>query len=240
MLSQKSVHEQKNKMADFKKIDLFLALAIGFSSALMLVFVGGNLSEENQVFAKVMPYANYLFIIFPLVCGGGIIITHFAAKIIGHFLYQFGKFALVGGFNFLLDAAILNFLLVATKLTTGLPQTGFKGMSFVLGIVSSYLLNKHWTFSAGSKEDVKKEITRFVLISGIGFTLNVGLDYVFVNMLDSFWNMKPILWAQFSAVMAAAVTMSWNFLGYKFIVFKVRTAEVAPTESRGPDQSVGK
>ena len=46
-------------------------------------------------------------------------------------------------------------------------------------------------------------------------------------MVGSFWNMKPILWAQFSAVMAGAITMSWNFLGYKFIVFKVRTAEVA-------------
>ena len=32
------------KMANFKKNDLFLALAIGFSSALMLVYVGGNIS----------------------------------------------------------------------------------------------------------------------------------------------------------------------------------------------------
>ena len=77
------------------------------------------------------------------------------------------------------------------------------------------------------KKDTKKKIYQFILISGVGFFLNVGLDYVFVNMLDSFWNMKPILWAQFSAVMAGAITMSWNFLGYKFIVFKVRTAEVA-------------
>ena len=123
------------------------------------------------------------------------------AKIAGHFLYQLGKFVLVGGFNFLLDAAILNFFF-ATNLTTGWPQSGFKGVSFVLGIVSSYLLNKHWTFSAGSKKDAKKEITRFVFISLIGFSLNIGLDYVFVNMVGSFWNMKPILWAQFSAVMA--------------------------------------
>ena len=43
-------------------------------------------------------------------------------------------------------------------------------------------------------------------------------------MVGSFWNMKPILWAQFSAVMAGAITMSWNFLGYKFIVFKAKAA----------------
>ena len=58
----------------------------------------------------------------------------------------------------MLDAAVLNFFLVATKLTAGLPQTGFKGVSFVLGIVSSYLLNKHWTFSADSKKDAKKKL----------------------------------------------------------------------------------
>ena len=214
-------------MTKFKKIDLFLALAIGISSAWMLVFVGRNLSEENKFFEALMPYANYLFLIFPLVCGGGIVITHFAAKIVGRSLYQFGKFFLVGGFNFLLDAAILNFFLVATKLTAGLPQTGFKGASFVFGIVSSYMLNKHWTFSAGSSENKSKEIYQFVLVSGVGFVLNVGLDYFFVNMVGSFWNMKPIIWAQFSAVMAAAIAMFWNFLGYKFIVFKVRTAEVA-------------
>src|SRR3989344_5409022 len=105
------------KMANFKKNDLFLALAIGFASALMLIFVGGNISEENKFFEKLMPYANWLFLIFPLVCGGGIVITHFAAKVAGRALYQFGKFFLVGGFNFLLDAAILNFFLFATKLT---------------------------------------------------------------------------------------------------------------------------
>ena len=127
----------------------------------------------------------------------------------------------------MLDAAILNFFLVATKLTAGLPQTGFKGVSFVLGIISKLPAEQALDIFRRFKKDTKKEIYQFILISGVGFFLNVGLDYVFVNMLDSFWNMKPILWAQFSAVMAGAITMSWNFLGYKFIVFKVRTAEVA-------------
>ena len=80
------------KMANFKKNDLFLALAIGFSSALMLIFVGRNLSEENKFFEKLMPYANWLFLIFPLVCGGGIVATHFAAKIAGHALSNSGNF----------------------------------------------------------------------------------------------------------------------------------------------------
>jgi len=182
------------KMANFKKNDLFLALAIGFSSALMIV------------------------------------ITHFAAKVAGRALYQFGKFFLVGGFNFLLDAAILNFFLFATKLTAGLPQTGFKSASFFWGAISSYLWNKYWTFSGGPRKNKGKEIYQFLAVTLTSFALNVGLDYVFVNMVGSFWNMKPILWAQFSAVLAAAIAMFWNFLGYKFIVFKVKTAETVAVE----------
>src|SRR3989344_2243178 len=196
------------KMANFKKNDLFLALAIGFSSALMLVYVGGNISEENKFFEKLMPYANWLFLIFPLVCGGGIVITHFAAKVAGRALYQFGKFFLVGGFNFLLDAAILNFFLFATKLTAGLPQTGFKSASFFWGAISSYLWNKYWTFSGGPRKNKGKEIYQFLAVTLTSFALNIGLDYVFVNMVGRFW----------------------NILGYKFIVFKVKAAETVAVE----------
>ena len=91
--------------------------------------------------------------------------------------------------------------LVATKLTAGLPQTGFKGVNLCLGIYQQLPAEQAWTFSRRFKRH-QKEIYQFILISGVGLLLNVGLDYVFVNMLDSFWNMKPILWAQFSAVMA--------------------------------------
>ena len=194
-------------MNNFKKNDLFLALAIGFSSALMLIFVGRNLSEENKFFEKLMPYANWLFLIFPLVCGGGIVATHFAAKIAGRALYQFGKFFLVGGFNFLLDAAILNFFLFATKLAAGWPQTGFKSASIFWSIISSYLWNKYWTFSGGSQENKGKEMYQFLAISGVGFALNVGLDYFFVNMVGSFWNMKPVLLGQFFAPLGAGVSL---------------------------------
>ena len=57
------------------------------------------------------------------------------------------------------------------------------------------------------------------------FILNISIDYVFVNMVGSFWNMSPALWAQFSAVLAATIAMTWNFIGYKFIVFKVEVVK---------------
>ena len=104
----------------------------------------------------VLPYANYLFIIFPLVCGGGLLSPILWPRLLAIFFINWENSFWWEALIFLLDAAILNFFLVATKLTAGLPQTGFKGASFVLGIVSSYLLNKHWTFSADSKKTPKR------------------------------------------------------------------------------------
>lgn len=209
-------------MTLFKKTDLILSLAIGVLSALMIIFVGRNLSAENSFFKTAISYGSYLLAIFPLLCVMWIVATRFASNFIGQTVYQFGKFILTGGFNFLVDATVLNFFIFATGMSDGFPQTGFKGVSFVFGVISSYLLNRYWTFSANLKKGVSKEIWQFLAVSGIGLAVNVGADYFLVNMIGIFWGMKPALWAQFSAVLASAIAMLWNFAGYKFFVFKER------------------
>lgn len=203
-----------------KKTDMLLSLIIGLLSALMIIFVGGNLSAENSFFEPITSYFKYLIVVFPLFCVFGLLLCRLLAEKLGSFFYQIGKFILVGGFNFLLDVTILNSLIFATGAVRGPWQSGFKAVSFIFGAVSSYLLNKHWTFQPKSNGGASKEILRFAAISSVGFTVNVAVDYVFVNMIGSFWEMKPMLWAQFSAVIAAIVAMSWNFIGYKFFVFK--------------------
>ncbi|MEK7130930.1 MAG: GtrA family protein [Patescibacteria group bacterium] len=212
-------------MSKFKKWDLILASAIGLSSSLMMIFVGRNLSGENDFFKTAISYSGYLLAIFPMLCILWIIAMRFASKFIGVGVYQFGKFILTGGFNFLLDATVLNFFIFSTGIMTGLPQSGFKSVAFVFGVISSYLWNKYWSFSGISKGHKKKEIYQFLAVTLTSFILNISIDYVFVNMVGSFWNMSPALWAQFSAVLAATIAMTWNFIGYKFIVFKVEVVK---------------
>lgn len=216
-------------MAKLRKKDIILALIIGELSALMMIFVGGNLSKENQMFAIIMPYADYLLFIFPVLCAAGLFLAYLLSRIIRHFIFQLGKFCLVGGFNFLLDAAVLNFFIFATGLAAGLPQSGFKSVSFAMGVVSSYLWNKNWTFKlsgTNSVKSAKKEFAHFLMVSGIGFALNISIDYVLVNMVSPFWNMPPRTWAQFSAVLAAAISLNWNFTGCKLFVFNNKKCEI--------------
>jgi putative flippase GtrA len=143
-------------------------------------------------------------------------------------LYQFAKFILVGSLNFLIDMGILNFLIFYTGISAGLPQSAFKGISFIVAVLNSYVWNKFWTFRSSTGHTVGKEFFQFLFVSTIGFFLNLGVDYFFVNVIHSYGGMPVKSWAQFSAMIAAIIALLWNFIGYKFIVFEVRQKKVSP------------
>lgn len=202
-----------------KKIDLLLALIIGEVCALIMVLIARNLAVEVPGIAAIMPYVNYLLVVFPLVCAIGLIFAYFAGRFLP-VVYQAAKFVLVGGLNFLIDMGVLNFLVFFTGISAGLAQSGFKAASFLVAVINSYFWNKFWTFKRDSAESAGKEFLQFVIVSIIGFAINLGVDYAAVNMMSPFGGMLPKTWAQLSAMFAAIAALFWNFLGYKFIVFE--------------------
>lgn len=211
-------------MDKFKKIDFIIALIIGEIAGLLMMIIGKNIAGENMAVAQIVFYLNYLPIVFPVVCAIGIVVAYVLNKIIP-IVYQFAKFVLVGGLNFLIDMGVLNFLIFFTGITVGIEQTLFKGFSFLVATINSYFWNKFWTFRRKEKENVGKEFFEFFTVSTIGFLINVGVDYVFVNLISPLGGMGPATWAQFSAMVAAIVALFWNFIGYKFIVFDLKKNE---------------
>ncbi len=208
-------------MANFKKIDILLAVIIGEIAAWLMVLIARNLAIEVPGVSAALPYVNYLPVIFPIACAIGLVIAGILSRIIP-VVYQVAKFVLVGGLNFLIDMGVLNFLVFYTGISMGLTQSGFKGISFLIAVINSYLWNKFWTFKRASTESVGKEFFQFIVVSVIGFIVNLGVNYVFVNMIPAFGGMPAKTWAQFSAMIAAIVALFWNFIGYKFIVFDVK------------------
>ena len=206
-------------MNNFKKQDLAIALVLGEVCAWLMILIGNNLALENPTMAAGLPYFKYLPIIFPALCALGLAAAYFISKIIP-VIYQLGKFILVGGTNFLIDMGVLNFLIFYTGISAGLPQSGFKGVSFLVAVWNSYFLNKYWTFKReNTAESATKEILQFFIVTAIGFALNLGVDYVAVNMINPLGGMMPKTWAQAGAIIAAVTALGWNFLGYKFLVF---------------------
>jgi len=151
------------------------------------------------------------------------------------------KFVLVGILNTLIDLGALNLLIFISGISAGLGYSAFKGISFILAVLNSYFLNKFWTFKSRGAGGKKKEFTQFFMVSAIGFGINVGVASLVVNViapnfssilvecvgttngvLECFTKVAPYskLWANVGAICATFAAMTWNFLGYKFIVFK--------------------
>jgi len=132
---------------------------------------------------------------------------------------QIIKFAVVGGVNTVVDLVVLNVLMFATGIASGIFYSVFKGVSFLVAVTNSYLMNKRWTFGSHEKK-VGKEFSRFLLISVVGFAINVGAASVVVNMIPNFLDISPKLWGNVGALAGTFCGLIWNFVGYKFIVFK--------------------
>ena|SRR3989344_3707882 len=134
-------------------------------------------------------------------------------------LWQIGKFIVIGGLNTFLDFGVLNFLMLSSGVATGAGYSGFKGISFIIAVVNSYFWNKYWVFeSAGEKK--KGEFLKFFIISAIGFGINVGIASFAVNFVGAPAGIASNLWANIGAALAVVFSLIWNFLGYKFLVFK--------------------
>ena len=218
-------------MNNLKKTDVLLAFVIGSISALIIVLIAKNLVVEIPAIEIALQFKNIFILAFPLACGAFLIASYYISRIIS-VVYQFAKFMLVGGLNFMIDMGVLNFLIFYTGISAGLTQSAFKGFSFIVAVINSFVWNKFWTFGRTKTRTVGKEFFQFLLVSTIGFIINVGVDYVLVNMIYPFGGLQAKSWAQFSAMIAAIVALFWNFVGYKFIVFEVKQKGVSPVELR--------
>jgi putative flippase GtrA len=133
------------------------------------------------------------------------------------------KFVLVGGLNTLIDLGVLNLLIFTTGIASGFGYSFFKGISFIAAVINSYILNRLWTFKGSGGDNGKKQFGQFFAVSLIGFGINVGVASLVVNVIGNPFLLSGVsdkLWANVGAIAATFCGMTWNFLGYKFIVFK--------------------
>lgn len=143
------------------------------------------------------------------------------------FAKQFIRFGIIGVINTGVDLIILNLLMFIFDKQSGIEFTIFKTVSFTVAVVSSYFLNKYWAFEDKNKKEEVKKFSQFIAISIVGAFINVGVaslvvNYLAPNFLISFVNISldSQLWGTFGALCGTAIGLIWNFMGYKFVVFK--------------------
>ena len=140
---------------------------------------------------------------------------------------QFSKFFLVGIMNTGVDLIILNIEIAITGIAVGIGYSVEKSVSFLFAVTFSYFINKHWTFRDNSKDGEGKKMSQFLAVSLVGMLINVTVASIVVNYLQTpIGNLLDLpfltskLWASIGALCGTAVGLFWNFVGYKFIVFK--------------------
>jgi putative flippase GtrA len=195
--------------------DYFLIAFIGFLIGLLVLPILHNvrlfsIKISDISFYIVFGFSALAFLLFWL--------SVFITKKIPVFL-QIVKFIAVGGLNTSLDLGILNFFIFISNITAGFGYVIFKSISFILANINSYLWNKFWVFYSSDKK-VILEFRKFFTVSIIGFLINVGTATFIVNFIGKPNSVSGELWAIIGGVAAVFFSMLWNFLGYKFFVFK--------------------
>ena len=195
---------------NFTKKDALKALFLGFFVSIMLLVIIKNLDFKLPINKYWLP-----FILSPLSVFG-LYATYKISQVWRPFVYQFGKFFVVGLSNTFLDLGVLNFLIYITNITHGFYFAVFKFISFVCAVINSFFWNKNWTFQK------QGNFFLFLLVVSGSALLNVGWAFYMVDVVGAPNGISAKLWDNIAALSSVFLVLTWNFLGMKYIVFKKR------------------
>ncbi len=199
-----------------KKIDIILALITGEGVAWLFVWLIKNSPNIN------LPFLYWLLpISFPILAVAGIWISYLIGK---RFLvvYQLAKFILIGAFFAIFDLIILNALLEYFGISReeAVKYAVFVATSFVIATTVKYTADKYWAFEQKERKQMGVEFGKFFIVTLISGGIQVGVALLAFNIFTPLLGMTELVGANIGKISGIIVASAWNFLGYKFIVFK--------------------
>lgn len=198
------------------KKDYLASAFIGFSFSVFLIPILGNILKTE--FYLLDPLNVVLAFGSIAIFTVGLFVADLIARKIAIVL-QIAKFGQVGLFNTFLDWSIVNLLMGMTSIFAGFWFSVFNVISFIVANFASFFWNKHWIFSSEDKETVKNYV-QFFFVSLVGMGIKVGIASLIVSVIGIQFGISEELWANIGLAFATAFSMIWNFVGYKFFVFK--------------------
>jgi len=206
------------------KRDLILSLICGEITSWFLILVIKNpYVKEFGGLAKMESLIWALPIILPIIFVAGTLIGRAFSRLF-EVISQIVKFLEIGVLNTFIDLGILNFLVGLSGVTSGLGLAPLNTFSFLCAATNSYYWNKFWTFSASAQgyggQRKRWVFLRFLFISVIGWGINTSIVVLGTTFISPLAALSVGAWINVVKLTATFVSMVWNFLGYKFIVFK--------------------
>lgn len=193
--------------------DLLFAAINGAFIGILAPFIFSNLSVALPVSIPVFVF------VLALLSAAGVTAGYLLSKV-RPFFFQLSKFGLIGVTNTVIDLGIYNLFIFVSDVTSGYLIAVFKSFAVLAAIVNSYIWNKFWSFEKKDTNNVGEEFTQFLLVSLTGLLLNVGITSLVVNAIGAPAGFDEKAWANIGGITASVLVLTWNFVGYKFFVFK--------------------
>jgi putative flippase GtrA len=117
------------------------------------------------------------------------------------------KFGVVGGITTMLSYGI--YILLSEVL--GMNYLVAQVISYLMGLVVGFFMNRNWTFSSHLEED-EKYFSRYLMV----YLVSLGLSNAFLWVLVD----NGIFESWFANILATGLSTATNFIGTNYIVFK--------------------
>ena len=195
-------------MASIAKKDYLIGALAGMLTGFLALRIFSFLGIDFK-------FREYFFLLgIPIIWAFGVWLGGFLSRWL-LFFAQFGKFAIVGFLGAAIDFSILNWISYTTGITAGLTVGWINIPGFFTAILNNYFWNKLWVFPVSSS--VFREFPKFFGVTLVGLVINSSTIIILTNFSLGF---DSQIWLNISKIVANALAMVWNFIGYKFIVFK--------------------
>lgn len=204
---------KEEQTINFTKNDAIASFVLGLMIGIFAPFILNNIG-------KTLPLQDFYFVIFPIVALMGMWIVYLiSAKAKAPVLAQITKFGAIGVANTVIDFGILNFLSLKFQIFSGGGLTALNTIAFSVAVINSYFWNKRWTFKS-EQNNSSRQFIEFVIVSVIGALINTGIVYLATTFIPPFGGVSKEIWLNIGKLAATFISLAWNFVGYKFIVFK--------------------
>ncbi|TSC67834.1 MAG: family 2 glycosyl transferase [Parcubacteria group bacterium Gr01-1014_66] len=197
------------------KIDYAIGILIGFLVGIFAIPTLIHLEIRNPTLLLSLPW------IFACLFGFGIWLGKYLSRFFAPAL-QLAKFAAVGFLNTAIHFAVLNSLSLLTGITRGFEIGGINVPAFAAAVTSGYFCNKLWVFKLPNQknEPFFADFAKYLFISIGGLIINTVIVVGITTYVQPLFMISLALWLNIATIIAIMVSMIWNFLGYKLIVFR--------------------